>query len=115
MRPGNDYARKRFVDIDVENTGRGAYAINEGLQATKAFTAASVFDSAHLCQMSIDKVKANIKLLINFNFIAQDMIDGAMKDTSIYTYTVMNKVLPEINMMNHKITMKMNKVKKRKL
>ena len=54
MRPAIDYARKIFVDVDVENTGRGAYAINKGLQATKAFTTASVFDPTLLCKMSLD-------------------------------------------------------------
>ena len=28
---GIDYARKGFVDVDVENTGREAYVINKGL------------------------------------------------------------------------------------
>ena len=39
------YTRRRFIDLDVVNTGRGLYEINEGLQATKAFHAASLFDT----------------------------------------------------------------------
>ena len=41
------------------------------------------------------------------------MIDDAIKDTdTIRTYATMNKVLPEINMLDHRIMMKMNEVKK---
>ena len=85
------------------------------IEAPKAFTAASVFDPTHLCQMSLDKVKAHLKLLINFNFITQYMIDGAIKDANtMLTYAIMNKVLPDINMLDHRIMMKMNEVKKEK-
>ena len=47
--------------------------------------------------------------------IRQDMIDDAIKDAdTMRTYATMNKVLPEINMLDHRIMMKMNEVKKEK-
>ena len=47
--------------------------------------------------------------------IRQDMIDDAIKDAdTMRTYSTMNKVLPEINMLDHRIMVKMNEVKKEK-
>ena len=35
VKPGLEHANKRFIDVEVENTGRGEFSINKGLQATK--------------------------------------------------------------------------------
>ena len=42
------------------------------------------------------------------------MIDGTIKDVgTMCTYKIMNKVLSEINVLDHRLVMKMNKVKSR--
>ena len=78
--PGIEYARKRFVDVGIVNRGRGSYEINKGLQATKAFIGASIFDPTFLCKMSLEEVKAHLKLLINFNFVTEEMVNDAITD-----------------------------------
>ena len=56
VKPGLEYAIKRFIDVEVENTGRGAFAINKGLQATKAFTGATIFNPQVIVTMDREHV-----------------------------------------------------------
>lgn len=51
VKPGLKYENKRFVDVEVENTERGAFAINKGLKATKAFTGATIFNPQVIATM----------------------------------------------------------------
>jgi len=112
---GIEYARRRFMDIDIENRGRGTYEINKGLQASKAFIGASVFDPTILCKMSLEEVKASLRLLTNFNFVTDEMINDAIKDADyVHAYVLRNNTLPNINLTDHRIMMRMNEVKKEK-
>ena len=115
VQPGIEYARKRFVDVDVVNTGRGSYEVNKGLQVSTAFIGASVFDPTILCKMSVDEVKAHLKSLKHFNFVTNEMIDDAINDAEyVHAYVLRNNTLPQINIHDHRIMMKMNEVKKDK-
>jgi hypothetical protein len=46
-KPGLDYVRTRFLDLDAVVSGHGATAINYGLKAVRAFHGASVFDPTY--------------------------------------------------------------------
>ena len=60
VKSGLEYAKQRFIDVDVNNTKREAYAINKGLQTTKAFTGASVFDPTEMSTMIVEEIKAHL-------------------------------------------------------
>ena len=65
--------------------------------------------------MSLEEIKANIRLLINFNFVTEEMINDAVKDADyVHAYVLRNNTLPSINLPDHRIMMKMNEVKKEK-
>lgn len=53
---GLDYAKKRFIDVSIENKGRSAFAINKCLKVTKAFTAVTDFNPEVLAKMDIDEI-----------------------------------------------------------
>ena len=108
-----DYARTRFVDVDVENTGRGAFGINKGLVATKAFTAATVFNVEELSKMDIEQVQSHLKELKHFNFIDGDMIKDAIRESSlVLNHARIHSKLPEINLKDHSVMQKGNALKK---
>ena len=44
VKPGLEFENNRFIDVKVENTGRGTFDINKRLQATKGFTGATIFN-----------------------------------------------------------------------
>ena len=64
--------------------------------------------------MSLEEVKAHLKLLINFNFVTEEMVNDAINDTDyVHAYVLRNNNLSETNLHDHRIMMKMNEVKKR--
>ena len=113
IKTGLDYARKRFIDVSVNNIGRGSYEIKKGLQTTKAFNGAQVFDPSFCYKMTLYEVKAHLDLLINFNFVSQETIDATKKDAEImHAYMIRNHTLPDVNIMDHRVMMKGNEIKK---
>ena len=73
FKPGLAYAKRRFVD--VENRGRGAFAINKGLKATQAVTTAAIFNPEELAKMILDEVKLYLQELVNFYFVTKEITD----------------------------------------
>ena len=65
VQPGLQYAQKQFIDLDIENTGRRAFTINKGLQATKAFTSATIFNFQVIASMD----QQQVNLYLNYCYI----------------------------------------------
>ena len=115
VKPALDYAKKRFFDLDEINIGRGAYAINKCLLATKAFHAASVFDPSQLKDMDMGKIIGSLHALKYFDFVTEEMIDGAVGDAEIVSrYVKRNFDLPHKHIHDHRVMMKLNEVKKKR-
>ena len=113
VKPGIDYAKPRFIDTDVVNTGRGCHKINKGLTATEAFSGASVFDPTQLKDMSIAEVHMHLQRLSNFALVSQELIDEAKKDVSqVLAFAKNHSNLPNINIKVSRIMMKLNILKK---
>ena len=114
VKPGLDYARARFVDVDTVNTGRGSFGINKGLKATKAFTAATIFNPEILAKKGIDEVKSYLNELINFDFVTKDMIDDAILEADVVlNHARMHATLPDIDLKDHSTMQKGNSLKKK--
>ena len=56
-----DYTKKICIDVNIENTGRCAFATNKGLKVTKAFTTATIFNPEVLAIMNIDEVNSHLQ------------------------------------------------------
>ena len=108
-----DYARTRFFDVDVENTGREAFGINKGLVVSKVFTAASIFNVEELSKMDIERVQSHLKELNNFNFSTDDMIkDAIMESSLVLNHVNTHSKLPKINLKEHSVMQQGNTLKK---
>ena len=114
VKPGLDYARARFVDVDTVNRGRGSFGINKGLKATKAFTAATIFNPEVLVKKDIDEVKSYLSALINFDFVTKDMInDAIMESDTVLNHARRHATLPDIDLKDHSTMQKGNTLKKK--
>ena len=114
VKPGLDYARARFVDVDTVNRGRGSFGINKGLKATKAFTAATIFNPEVLVKKDIDEVKSYLNALISFDFVTKDMInDTIMEADIVLNHARMHSALPDIDSKDHATMQKGNTLKKK--
>ena len=108
-----DYARTRFFDVDVENTGREAFGINKGLVVSKVFTAASIFNVEELSKMDIERVQSHLKELNYFNFSTDDMIkDAIMESSLVLNHVNTHSKLPKINLKEHSVMQQGNTLKK---
>ena len=103
---GIDYAKRRFIDTDAVNTGRGSRQINKGLTVTNAFSGASVFDPTQLKDMRIAEFHMHLQSLSNFAFACQELIDASKKDASqVLAFAKNHSNLPKINIKEHRIMM----------
>ena len=59
------------------------------------------------------RLKLILIFLINFNFVSQETIDATKKDAEImHAYMIRNHTLPDVNIMDHRVMMKGNEIKK---
>ena len=114
VKPGLEYAMKRFIDVKVENTGKGAFAINKGLQATKAFTGATIFNPQVIATMDREQVISYLKALLHFDFVTEDMVNDAILECDlVLNHAKQNPNLPDICVKDHSTMQKANSIKKK--
>ena len=107
IKPGLDYAKTRFIDLNVENKGRGAYEISEGLHATHAFTAAGIFNPEELARKDLDQVISHLNELEIFEFVTKEMVDNAVMEAyCVLNHTRSHSKLLNININHHEIVQK---------
>ena len=114
VKPGLEYAKKRFIDVEVENTGRGAFAINKGLQATKAFNGATIFNPEVIATMDTEHVISHLKALLHFDFVTEDMVDDAILECDlVLNHAKQHPNLPDVCVKDHSTMQKTNVIKKK--
>ena len=104
VKPGLDYYKKRFVDVDVVNTGHGRKQINKGLQATEAFLCASVFDPSYVAGLeggfdaAVVVVKEHIRgLAKSFDFVtAEDAADAEGEAEAVVKHMLRHSTIPAV-------------------
>ena len=53
--------------------------------------------------VSLEEVKAHLKLLKNFNFVSEAMVNDAINDADyVHAYILRNNTLPDINLHDHR-------------
>ena len=88
VKPGLEHANKRFIDVEVENTGRGEFSINKGLQATKKITGTTTFNPEVITTMDRDQMTSYLKYLLYFHFVIKEMVNDAILECDlVFNYT----------------------------
>ena len=86
-----------------------------GLKATKAFTAATIFNPEILSRKDLDQVKSYLNELRHFDFVTDEMINDAILEADIVLNHARNHpILPDIVICDHSTMQKANTVKKRR-
>jgi len=118
VEPAVNYFKVRFMDFHVVATGHGRKAINKGLQATKGYLAASIFDVPYLVALSkegddLEQVQNHLEGLLNFDFVSKDDVAAAIREApAVMKHALAHSRLPEVCVKDEIIMQKGSLVKK---